>query len=115
MRIKNLFLISMVCVSISVSYARTPWSVDSLKSIVNKSDKDTSAVNNLIKIAKFYYRSEPDSTLKYAQKALIFSNNINYSLGKGKAYRMIGLAFSGKSQLDLALNNLFSALTEYKK
>jgi signal transduction histidine kinase len=96
-------------------FGKVPESVDSLKVLLKQPEKDTSTVTLLIKIAKHYYHSDPDSTFKYAQKALVLSNLLDFSLGKGKAYRMIGLAYSGKSETDKALEYYMLALSEFKK
>jgi signal transduction histidine kinase len=115
MIIKKIYIIFLLSISINILSGNCQSSIDSLKTLLNTADIDSSTVSLLIKISKHYYRTEPDSTLKYAQKALMISNQLNYSLGKGKAYRMIGLAYSGKSELDKSLEQLLLALNEFKK
>lgn len=89
--------------------------IDSLKVLLKHSKEDTSTVVILNKIAGKFYRTLPDSAVKYAGKALEISNMINDYTGKSKAYRMMGLAYSGKSEYDKALKYLFLSLNEAKK
>jgi signal transduction histidine kinase len=94
--------------------AGTGEPIDSIKALLPNARQDTSTVSLYIHIAKHYYHSDPDSTFKYAKQALLLSNALDFPLGKGKAYRMIGIAYSAKSDLDKALEFLFLALNEYK-
>ncbi|MCD4791587.1 MAG: tetratricopeptide repeat protein [Bacteroidales bacterium] len=89
--------------------------IDSLKALLKDSKEDTTTVIFLNKIAYSFYHFDPDSTFKYANKALFISSKINYYLGKIKAYRMIGLAYSGKSEYDQALKYLFLSLKEAER
>ena len=93
-------------------FAQKQKLIDSLKNELSTTKEDTTTVILLNNIAKQYIHSSPDSTFKYADNALQLSTNINYKLGKAKAYRLIGLSCSGRSEYDNALNYFFLSVKE---
>lgn len=93
-------------------YAQKQELIDSLNNELSLTKEDTSTVKLLNKIADEFKYSSPDSTFKYADIALQLSFDINYKLGKAKAYRLIGLSFSGRSEYEEALKYFFLSIKE---
>lgn len=89
--------------------------IDSLKNKFENAKSDKEKVVLLNKISRKFYGINPDSTENFARIALKKSEEINFSLGKAKSYRMIGLSFLARSEYDKALKYLFLSADELKK
>ena len=57
-----------------------------------------------------YKSSSPDTTLLYANEALLLSQKIKWLVGEGRAYHLIGIGYQVKSDFPLALKNYSAAL-----
>jgi signal transduction histidine kinase len=88
--------------------------IDSLNTLLLTAKEDSTKTALYLSLAKSYYRSAPDSTYKYASQALSISKQNNDRYATGRAYRMIGLSYAGKSEYDTALVYYFMALNEFK-
>ena len=74
----------------------------------NKLSVDTAFINLLNKKAYEFRKAMPDSTKAFAEEALLLSNEIAYSKGKGTAYINLGLAhlmsFSENDSAEVCMN-----------
>ncbi|NND94007.1 MAG: tetratricopeptide repeat protein [Flavobacteriales bacterium] len=64
---------------------------DSLLQELNSATQDTSRVNIMIELAKFYLSSDIDKTLEYASRANELSKSQKFTKGLANAYRYQGL------------------------
>jgi two-component system, sensor histidine kinase and response regulator len=79
------------------------------------SKQDTSTVNGLNKIASSRFRSDPDSTLYYAEKSIELAKKLNYLTGIADGLVQVGHVnyFKGKSAE--AIENFEAAIVIYKQ
>jgi len=88
---------------------------DSLKSLLNKNNKDTNQVKVLSDIAYFYYFNKPDSCLLYAERALSLAKNLNFTDGEVFALNTAGEALRFLGDYPQALKMQFEALRIYRQ
>jgi len=66
--------------------------IDNLQRLLMQATKDTTRIDLLNRISANYVESRPDSTLRYANDALMLSKKTNYNKGEIDAMRNLGLA-----------------------
>jgi len=89
--------------------------IDSLINLLKNEKVDSSKVNILNEISWEYSYSLPDKCIEYAKKAIILSEEINFSKGMADAYKNIGNSYKNQS-LDIeAIENYKKAIEIYKK
>jgi len=79
------------------------------------SPQDTSAVNHLNKIAASHLKSDPDSTLYYANQSIALARKINYPSGLADALVLAGHVDYFKGKSSDAIRNFDGAIAIYKK
>jgi len=89
--------------------------IDSLKTLLQNEHEDTLKVELLNSIAKSYYRNLPDTAIRYAEIALKLSLSSDYTAGKARANRILGLSYAGRAEYNKALSYLFLSLKESRK
>ncbi len=77
--------------------------VDSLLTIVNKTNADSTAVTALTQLQRFYFeRGQYDSTLKYARQAVQLTTQLKNEKETAKVYYNMGMAYTNLAQYDSA-------------
>jgi signal transduction histidine kinase/Flp pilus assembly protein TadD len=108
--VNKLFFLAALLFSFTAFFSQNQTDIDSLQTLLKEETVDTLQINYLNEIAKNYYRNYPDSGIFYAEQALSRSNKLFYLNGLARSNRIIGLAYSGKSDYTTALDYLFKAL-----
>jgi len=102
---KNIFLTatfaSLLFLLHTFAFSQTDY-IDSLRTELNR-DVDTAYVDILLDISFWHRNSSPDSTIFYAEKALMISKEIKYKDGEVLSTRNIGMGFEKKGKNDTAL------------
>jgi len=93
--------------------AQSPEKVDSLKSLLEAAEDDSSKIYLLNWIAN--YTTNPAELLKYAEQANDLANKINHLEGKAKSLKHIGTAYERRGDLLPALNYNLRALQLFSK
>src|SRR4051812_43789136 len=83
--------------------AQQETNADSLKQKLVSAKEDTNKVWLLIKLARLYPWSYPDSGILYSQQALQLAQKINSIDGQIVSYGILAEAFSGKGNYPTAL------------
>lgn len=104
--VKNLF-ISLLFIQSATLMGQT---VDELKNQLNQSSPDTNQVLILNELAWKYRKSDFKTGLKYANRALLLSQKLNYPSGIATAYTRAGIIYHNQRLYDQALNNFEEAL-----
>ncbi len=89
--------------------------IDSLKTLVEKSSKDTNQVNSLLELASIYQRIDLDSALAFSNNALKISNVIKFYKGAANAYRQIGIIYYIKGDYEKAIDHFTLSLKSWEK
>ncbi len=84
-------------------YSQNTKQIDSLKALINTKNNDTTAVNHLLDIASTLIKSNPDSSMTYAYKAIVLSEKLSFKRGLAYAYKNMGLAHYYKGEYSYAL------------
>ena len=84
--------------------------IDSLHSRLAKEAIDTSVVDILLDISFEYRNSKPDSTISYAERALVRAEEIKYLDGEVLALRNIALGFQKKGDYETSISYLNRAV-----
>ena len=80
-------------------------SIDSLKQIIAKKTKlDSTKILAILELADLYKKLNIDSTKILADEALVLSEKISFTKGKGKAKYWIGYYLQKKNQANEALD-----------
>lgn len=88
--------------------------IDSLQQLFNQAKYDTTKVNLLNKLSEKYYNINIDSSYKYANKALILSQKINYKRGSADAFSKISSALFYKGEYKNSIKNIQEAINLYE-
>lgn len=90
-------------------------SIDSLKSSLKKAtDASSTKVDLLNELGFEYWIIDPQQSISYGKNALKISEDIQYSIGKAKALRVMGVAYWALGDPRPALENLTNAKTQFK-
>jgi len=84
--------------------------IDSVRQLLAAARDDTTRINLVNRLAQNYSESKPDSTLKYANDALMLAKKINYKKGEIEAMRNLGWAFLMAGDYSKALEYSLEAL-----
>lgn len=87
---------------------------DSLRLLYKNAIHDSVKANALISLAIYYYDTYPDSSLYYANEALLIAVKNKYLPKQAQIFQTIGVAFDYKGNLDSCLYFLGKALEIYK-
>ena len=72
--------------------------VDSLKSLISKSEEDSNKVNRLNQLSKLLIGSLPEMSMSYANDAKILSERISYKKGEALALKYIGMYYFNRGR-----------------
>ena len=84
--------------------------IDSLKHLLPISSKDTSRVLALVQLSNAYNSYRPDSSIYYAQQALVLARKIKYPKGEFEALFRMGFTLGMVGNYPRALDMLLKAL-----
>ncbi|TAG88970.1 MAG: hypothetical protein EAZ20_07465 [Bacteroidetes bacterium] len=108
-----LFLMCMMC--IQYTQAQNKKLMDSLQLAYKTSKIDTIKIIIQLELAFRYRNNYPDSTLKYAQKALLYSQKVNFFRGEGQAWNTLGFGYIRKEQYQTAHDCYAKGLISFEK
>src|SRR5664279_202864 len=92
------------------------WSVntDSMKLLLDNTKQDTTQVYLNAGLSLSYAFSQPDSGIKYAQKAISLAREIQYKPGEASAFFSYGWALWSSANYDKAIEASLRSLNLYK-
>jgi len=88
--------------------------LDSLKNELNKASIDTTKVNLLLNISKYFERTCSDSAIYYANTALNLSEKIKWKEGEASSKRYLGFNYTIQSNYPKGLKYLTESLQDFK-
>ena len=98
--------------------AQTRTNYDSLETALNRikntSDIDTNAVSQMANLAHYYVSRDTGKSVKYANKAIQWSQIIHYPRGLGHSYRIMGIIQRHLGNYQNSLLNYDKALNIFK-
>jgi tetratricopeptide (TPR) repeat protein len=77
--------------------------VDSLITLLNTTQIDTSKVNLLYKLSDAYTETKPDLAIEYAKRGLVLAQKIAFKKGQSICLNALGLAYYQIGRLDTAM------------
>ncbi|OFX61063.1 MAG: hypothetical protein A2046_15815 [Bacteroidetes bacterium GWA2_30_7] len=113
--LKKINLLNIILLFYSYNiYSQNEKFVDSLINIINSSKIDSVKAKCFIELAEFSSNSNPDTSLYYANKALVIFKNNNLIKSIGRTYNLIGNNLLQKGDYIKAKENFTKALNEFK-
>jgi signal transduction histidine kinase len=107
---KKHFSYCVVFFFISISAVAQQAYIDSFKRKANIINNDTLQLILLRNIARSYSELNPDSSFRYAEKALKVSRKLNLKLDEGSALREMGYALLNRANYPRSLQTLIASL-----
>ena len=89
--------------------------VDSLRVLLNTTERDTNRVIILNRLAFSFFRIAPDSSLSYANRAMTLASELNYYRGVGNSYNSLGIVAYSQSRYSEALEHYQQFLNVMKE
>ncbi|MEX0966882.1 MAG: adenylate/guanylate cyclase domain-containing protein [Bacteroidia bacterium] len=89
--------------SVLPSVAKGGPVLDSLMLVWEKASEDSTKVEALLSLSKYYFNSDPLKTVKYGEEALKLSEEMNYKKGAAVALKNIGIGHYIQGDLENAL------------
>jgi len=95
---KLIFFLIFFCVSKNFIYAQGN-EIDSLQKFISTAKDDTVKVNAILELAKKYYGSDPQKSIRFAQLANDLSVKLKFLKGSASALKSVGIGYylQGKS------------------
>ncbi len=109
-RILLLYITVFVCI---VSHAQDK-TIDSLKTVLSKSQEDTSKVNTLVALATALRGSSPEEMLKYATEANVLAEKLQFVKGQANALKYVGMYYYFGGQSVETLDNWLKSLSLFR-
>ena len=97
----------------SVTWGQGP-EIDSLKTALDASRKDTARVNLLLALSTRVFRFRPDEAIAYSREAIELSKELEFRKGEAYALKNIGLAYYIKGDYTEVLNFWKQSLAIFK-
>ena len=113
MKSKIIFLFFILLLQLTSTFAQNQQKIDSLM-LQLKSTNDTTRINLLNKIVKFYNEYNSDSTLKYIKIALNEAKSINFEKGIARTYEFYGTYYFSQGEYFLAKEKYNKSLKIYE-
>lgn len=85
------------------SFGQSTKSLEELKLQLTQGANDTTKVNTLLDIGKQLFRTQPDSSMVYSNKAMVLATEINFKKGLAYAYKNMGLGHYVKGEFSEVL------------
>ncbi|MCK5168672.1 MAG: tetratricopeptide repeat protein, partial [Bacteroidales bacterium] len=112
---KNALAIILLLIAPAISFAQNRNTTDSLKSIIAKTNQDTTKIHTYLNLSREYQYLNLDSAFFYSDQALKKSLNINYKKGIADAYRQKGVITILLNNYKLADSLLNVAISGYRE
>lgn len=103
---KKLLFIVLLILGVSPIYAQDEI-IDSLNSVLSKSQPDSSRVSTLLELSSQYYRTNAEEAKQLATEAKELAEKSNFKSGLAKAHKAIGMSYYFQ-------NNWIDALVQWK-
>ncbi|WP_420601845.1 transcriptional regulator [Flagellimonas sp.] len=104
---RNFYLIILFSIGFNfLGYSQSFNNIDSLLAVVKLSRKDTTQIETLSKIWKYYLDNDTDKSMSYANQILDLSNELNYPKGKGLGHLYRGAIYSQLSEFEKSAHEL---------
>ena len=87
------YLIFIIVVLNTTSYATKTNPVDSLKALLKLHNEDTVRVNTLLALSSNAFRSAPEEAIRYGTEAKELSERLNFKKGLAYAQKSIGMGY----------------------
>lgn len=110
----SLYFIILICFALN-SFGQNGQSVEELKRLVKEQANDSIKVNTLLDIASQLFRSQPDSSMVYSNKAIELATEINFKKGLAYAYKNIGLGHYVKGEFSDVLIHWKNSLAIFEE
>lgn len=94
------------CLSLLTSYSQDSV-IDSLNSVLSKTQPDSSRVSTLITLSGKYYRNNPEKARELSFEAVELAEKANYISGLAEAHKAVGMSYYFQ-------NNWFDALFHWQ-
>lgn len=88
---------------LTCSFVFSQDDADSLLNALNKEEEDTSKVNTLNELFKFYQTTDPEKSFEYADEAYNLAEKLNFKRGMGSSLNNIGLYYFNMDSSSKAL------------
>jgi len=111
----KILLIFIIILWALISNAQAQINIDSLKTAVEKMPKDSLKVTVYYKIAVASYRTNPEETYNYAQKALELAEKLDVKTEIAKCFHILGIFYAERGDLKRALEYFFKSLETLEK
>jgi len=112
LRSKKLLCIILFFITWQQSFAQSDKRIDSLMKILNTATEDTSKVNALNNLSRYYLqRAQHADAKKYANEALTLATKKNFKKGMAASYNAIGSINSNQGNYAVAMENFQTSLT----
>ena len=105
------FLISLIYFSSKAQISP----IDSLKNVLENSDKDTNKVKTYLELAKNYTRISTDTAVLYANSAILLGRETGFYTGVANSYRQIGIIHYMKGEYENAIDNFTLSLKTWEE
>jgi len=113
-RVQHFYVFSIAVLLFSTAHAQTPW-IDSVKRVVASQKADTNQLINLLGLSGSYKSFLPDSSIAYAQKALVLAEKLHDDMGMFAAEVNLSRALMIAGNYPLELEYCFKALSQAKR
>jgi len=100
---KYSFLLIVFLLLLSSRLSAQQVRIDSLLHIIQTTDRDTTKVNALNKLASTIDRNQTNRALKYSRQALEIAKDIDYEVGRADAYYTLSRCYIYKRKYDSCL------------
>jgi len=111
MRYFLLLLIFIICSNTNAQQSET----DSLINVIKTTKVDTVRFDCYHALSRYYWETNPDSSIYFARLAFQISDKLNDNIKKGLAYKSLGIAYDYKGNLDSCLYYLNASLVFFKE
>jgi len=104
-------MVFALLISILPCQGQSKAKIDSLLFVIQSGEKNIERVDNLYALAKqYYYISNYESALKYANNSLDLANELKYSKGSSQAFNLIGQVNQMQGDFEAASRNIQASL-----
>lgn len=111
-----LFAVFLNIYNLSIPAVAQTGNADSVRQLLAQHPKkDTTRVGLLLHLAQEYNNKSTDSLYKYTQRALVLSEQLDFSKGIANAYESMGMGYFSESKYDTALSWYDKAIAVAKK
>lgn len=114
MEIKKLLFSLLIFLFSTQAYSQN-IEIDSLKKLLSVEKKDSVKVNILLGLSQEFFSSGPEEAINYATQARDLADKINYTDGKARAYKFIGIAYYMQGNFLASIDNYEQSLAIFRE